>query len=76
MALTFPSDLFPQDVVASVSGLSGFAAGVMGALFTFAAGTIVDKYSYLPVFIAAGVIPLLATAAVLTLIRAPQVTAT
>jgi ACS family hexuronate transporter-like MFS transporter len=76
MALTFPSDLFPQDVVASVSGLSGFAAGAMGSLFTFAAGAIVDKYSYLPVFIAAGVIPLLATAAVLILIRAPQVTAT
>jgi ACS family hexuronate transporter-like MFS transporter len=76
MALTFPSDLFPQDVVASVSGLSGFAAGVMGSLFTFAAGAIVDRYSYLPVFIAAGVIPLLATAAVLILIRAPQMTTT
>ena len=70
MALTFPSDLFPQDVVASVSGLSGFAAGLMGSLFTFAAGAIVDRYSYLPVFIAAGVIPLLATAAVLILIAA------
>jgi ACS family hexuronate transporter-like MFS transporter len=76
MALTFPSDLFPQDVVASVSGLSGFAAGVVGSLFTFAAGAIVDKYSYVPVFIAAGLIPLLATAAVLILIRTPQGTAT
>ena len=76
MALTFPSDLFPQDVVASVTGLRGFAAGVMGSLFTFGAGAIVDKYSYLPAFIAAGVVPLLATAAVLTLIRAPQATAT
>jgi ACS family hexuronate transporter-like MFS transporter len=76
MALTFPSDLFPQDVVASVSGLSGFAAGVMGTLFTLTAGAIVDRYSYLPAFIAAGVLPLLATAAVMVLIRTPRAGAT
>jgi ACS family hexuronate transporter-like MFS transporter len=75
MALTFPSDLFPQDVVASVSGLSGFGAGVMGTLFTLAAGVIVDRFSYFPVFIAAGVTPLIATAAVLILLRAPQAAA-
>ena len=36
MGLTLPSDLFPQDVVATVTGLSGFAAGLAGAAFTFA----------------------------------------
>ena len=34
MGLTFPSDLFPQDVVASVTGVSGLGAGLAGALFT------------------------------------------
>ena len=34
MGLTFPSDLFPSEVVASVTGLSGLAAGPTGAVFT------------------------------------------
>ena len=34
MGLTLPSDLFPQDVVATVTGLSGFAAGLLSAVFT------------------------------------------
>ena len=70
MGLTFPSDLFPQDVVASVTGLSGLGAGLAGAAFTFAVGWLVDKYSYYPAFFAAGTVPLLATASVLLLIHA------
>jgi ACS family hexuronate transporter-like MFS transporter len=72
MGLTFPSDLFPQDVVASVTGLSGLGAGLAGTLFTLAVGVIVERFSYLPAFFAAGLVPLLATAAVLLLIRAPR----
>ncbi|MGD0920241.1 MAG: MFS transporter [Terriglobia bacterium] len=72
MGLTFPSDLFPQDVVASVTGLSGLCAGLAGTLFTLAVGWLVDKFSYYPAFVAAATIPLLATASVLILIRAPQ----
>jgi ACS family hexuronate transporter-like MFS transporter len=74
MGLTFPSDLFPQDVVASVTGLSGLGAGLAGTAFTLAVGWLVDKFSYFPAFFAAGTIPLLATAAVLILIRAPEQT--
>lgn len=69
MGLTFPSDLFPHDVVASVTGLSGFAAGFAGTGFTLAVGVIVDRFSYRPAFLAAGLLPLFATAAVLLLIR-------
>jgi MFS transporter, ACS family, aldohexuronate transporter len=74
MGLTFPSDLFPRDVVASVTGLSGFgASGIAGTLFTLAVGALVDNFhSYVPAFVAAGLIPLLATACVLVLIRAPK----
>jgi len=50
-----------------------FGAGLMGTLFTLAAGTIVDRFSHLPVFIAAGVIPLVAMAGVSILIRAARV---
>ncbi len=76
MGLTFPSDLFPHDVVASVTGLSGLAAGAIGAAFTFAVGAVVDHFSYRPAFVAAGVLPLFATACVLLLIRSPQVSGT
>ncbi|MBI1941238.1 MAG: MFS transporter [Acidobacteria bacterium] len=73
MGLTFPSDLFPSDVVASVTGLSGLGAGLAGTLFTLAVGSLVDKFhSYFLAFLAAGLVPLLATAAVLILIRAPR----
>lgn len=71
MGLTFPSDLFPQDVVASVTGLSGLGAGGVSTVFTLMVGMIVDKYSYFPAFVAAATLPLLATAFVLILIRAP-----
>ena len=69
MGLTFPSDLFPQDVVASVTGVSGLGAGLAGAFFTVVVGKLVDRFSYYPAFFAAATIPLLATAAVLMLLR-------
>jgi ACS family hexuronate transporter-like MFS transporter len=71
MGLTLPADIFPQDVVASVAGLSGFCGAVMGIIFTLAAGAIVDRFSYYPVFVAAGLSPLIATAAILILLREP-----
>jgi ACS family hexuronate transporter-like MFS transporter len=72
MGLTFPSDLFAQDVVASATGLSGLGAGLAGVLFTLLVGQLVDKFSYAPAFFLAGTIPLLATLSVLLLIH-PQV---
>jgi len=72
MGLTLPSDLFPQDVVATVTGLSGFAAGLAGAAFTFAVGISVDRFSYGPAFLAAGLLPLFATACIFILVRPPQ----
>ena len=73
MGLTFPSDLFPQDVVASVTGVSGLGAGLVGALFTLVVGKLVDRFSYYPAFFAAATMPLLATVAVLILLRPRQV---
>lgn len=75
MGLTLPSDLFPQDIVATVTGLSGLAAGLAGALFTFAVGLSVDRFSYGPAFLAAGLLPLVATACLFLLIRPKYPTA-
>ena len=71
MGLTLPSDLFPQDVVATVTGLSGLAAGLVGFVFTIAVGVLVDRFSYGPAFLVAGLMPLFATASVLLLVRTP-----
>jgi len=58
--LTLPADLFPQRIVASVSGLSGTGAATGGLIFTLIVGAVVDRFSYVPVFIAAGTLPLIA----------------
>ncbi|HEX7362036.1 MAG TPA: MFS transporter [Bryobacteraceae bacterium] len=68
MGLTLPSDLFPSEVVASVTGLSGFSAGLAGAGFTLLVGTLVDRFSYVPAFMLAATVPVLATLAVVFLI--------
>jgi ACS family hexuronate transporter-like MFS transporter len=69
MGLTLPSDLFPQGVVATVTGLSGFAAGLVSAGFTLAVGILVDRFSYAPAFLAAGLLPVFATASVFIFIH-------
>jgi ACS family hexuronate transporter-like MFS transporter len=69
MGLTFPSDLFPAEVVASVTGLSGLAAGLAGTGFTLLVGTLVDHFSYFPAFVLAATAPVLATVSILFLIR-------
>lgn len=71
MGLTLPSDLFPQEVVGSVTGLSGLAAGLVGAGFTMLVGELVDRFSYRPAFVVAGLLPVLATVFLFLLIR-PQ----
>jgi ACS family hexuronate transporter-like MFS transporter len=58
--LTLPADLFPQYVVASVTGLSGTGAAFGGMIFTLIVGAVVDRFSYVPIFVAAGLMPLVA----------------
>jgi ACS family hexuronate transporter-like MFS transporter len=69
MGLTLPSDLFPSEVVGTVTGLTGLAAGLSGALFTLLVGTLVDHFSYIPAFVVAATAPILATLSVVFLIR-------
>jgi ACS family hexuronate transporter-like MFS transporter len=69
MALTLPSDLYPNEWVGSVSGISGAGAGFGTIVSTLLIGWTADRYSFQPVLVIASVAPLLATAAVLLLVR-------
>jgi MFS transporter, ACS family, aldohexuronate transporter len=52
------SDVFPDSAVARVTGLTGVASGLTGILFPYLTGMIVDRFSYLPVFFMAALMPL------------------
>jgi ACS family hexuronate transporter-like MFS transporter len=69
MGLTFPADLYPSRTVATVSGMSGAAAGIGTILSTLSIGKITDRYSFEPVLLGASVLPVLATILVFALIR-------
>jgi ACS family hexuronate transporter-like MFS transporter len=69
MGLTFPADLYSSGAVATVSGMSGAAAGAGTIVSTFLIGRITDRYSFEPVLIGASFLPLIATVLVLVLIR-------
>ncbi len=53
------SDVFPNSAVARVTGLTGVANGVSGMLFPLVTGMIVDRFSYLPVFFMAALMPMI-----------------
>jgi len=59
---TLPSDWFPDSAVASVAGLGGTGAGIGAMLFTQATGFVVDHFSYTPMLVIAGALPLAGTA--------------
>ena len=56
--LSMPADVFPGGAVASVYGLASMGSGFGGMLFTLITGWVVDHYSYVPVFIGFGIMPL------------------
>jgi ACS family hexuronate transporter-like MFS transporter len=63
------TDLFPPRVLAGVTGLTGLCEGAVNMTLTLATGMVVDRFSYLPVFAAAGLMPALAILALFTLVR-------
>jgi len=69
MGLTFPADLYPSSEVATVSGMSGAAAGIGTIISTLAIGTVTDRYSFAPVLMGASLLPVVATVLVFVLIR-------
>jgi ACS family hexuronate transporter-like MFS transporter len=69
MILNLPADIYPTRSVATVSGLSGTAAGLGTIAATYVTGLVADRYSFEPILIGASIIPLAAMVALLTLIR-------
>ena len=69
MALSLPADLYQSRAVASVSGMSGTAAGIGTIFATFLIGIVADRFSFTPILLVASVIPLLGAAVVLLLVR-------
>ena len=69
---TLTSDLFPNELVASISGLAGTGAGLGAMVFIFSTGWIVDHFGYTPVLILSGLLVPAATASLAWLAGRPQ----
>jgi len=69
IANTLPADLFDSSCVASVSGLTGAAAGLGTILSTYAVGYFSDRHGFQTVVTTASGIPVLAMLLVLLLVR-------
>jgi MFS transporter, ACS family, hexuronate transporter len=69
MILNLPADLYPPGSVASVSGMSGSAAGLGTIAATLITGIVADRYSFAPILIGASLIPLVGAVVLFVLIR-------
>lgn len=56
-----PSDLYAEENVATIAGLGGLAAGIGAIVFTLSTGWLVDHFSYTPVLVISGILPLVGT---------------
>lgn len=63
------TDLFPHHWLARITSLTGIGDGVMSMATMLLTGIVVDRFSYEPVFIAAGALPFLALSAFFLLVR-------
>jgi ACS family hexuronate transporter-like MFS transporter len=66
------TDLFPHHLLGRIGGLTGIGDGIVSMLMMQAAGAVIDRFSYVPVFIAAGLLPLLAIASLMLLVGRVQ----
>jgi ACS family hexuronate transporter-like MFS transporter len=66
--LAFPAEVFPKNALGSVWGLASMGSGLGGMLFQWLSGRMVDRFGYYPVFIAYGIMPVIAVAIMLFLI--------
>jgi ACS family hexuronate transporter-like MFS transporter len=66
--LAFPADGYPRNSLGSIWGLASMGSGSGGMLFSLATGWIVARYSYTPVFIGFGLLPLLSSGILLAVV--------
>jgi MFS transporter, ACS family, hexuronate transporter len=67
--LALPADMFPKNAVASVFGLASMGAGFGGMVFALLTGWVVDHFSFTPVFIGFGLMPLVSATILWTLMK-------
>jgi ACS family hexuronate transporter-like MFS transporter len=63
------ADIFPERAVARVAGITGLGDSSMSMFLMLATGAIVDRFSYLPIFISAACAPMLALAVIFLVVR-------
>ena len=62
-------DVVPPALVGRVNGIAGFGDSASVLVAQLAIGVLVDRYSFTPVFIGAGIFPLLALCSVLLVVK-------
>lgn len=63
--LALPADRYPRNTLASIWGLASLGSGSGGMLFSLVTGWVVAHFSYGPVFVGFGLLPLLTSALLL-----------
>jgi ACS family hexuronate transporter-like MFS transporter len=58
--ITLPAEVFPKQVIGTVSGLGGALGGLVGAITQWYIGRVVENFSFMPIFAASSVMYLLA----------------
>jgi len=66
--LAYPADVYPKHVVGSIWGLASMGSGFGGMVFALLTGVVIDRFSYLPVFVGFGLMPLICTGILWTLL--------
>jgi len=67
--LALPGDVFPKGAVASIWGFASMGSGFGAMVFSLVTGWLVDRYSFQPVFMLFGILPLISAWIVWTLPR-------
>jgi MFS transporter, ACS family, hexuronate transporter len=62
------TDIFPAQTVGRMTGLTGIADNLMSITLMLSTGIVLDRFSYFPVFIGAGILPLIQIACVIWLL--------
>ena len=66
--LAYPADVFPRSVVGSIWGLASMGSGLGGMIFALLTGWVLDRFSYVWVFVGFGLLPLLSAGVLWTLL--------
>jgi ACS family hexuronate transporter-like MFS transporter len=64
----FVTDIFPEQTVGQVTGLTGIADNLMSVTLMLTTGMVLDRFSYFPVFMGAAILPLLQISCVIWLL--------